>query len=172
MWRLRRKRHPNSNSFETRLQFYQCQVPICISDNLYLKNLLSERKIFKRHKTRKDTNDFRTDWIAMARSISEKIFERTKQTKCFRKNGRRPRCRRRRRSFSETYKSDTVVNDQANPRTTEKAAWATESAALASDLCRYQKDTPTAGKIARQQSMRKILMDVMEKFFWTSWKFF
>ena len=73
--------------------------PICISVNLNLNNLPTERKIFrwpKNWEDRFDFNDFRTNWIAMARSISGKFFKRTKRAKSFQKI-RRPRRRHRRR---------------------------------------------------------------------------
>lgn len=42
--------------------FAQCRMPNCISHNLYLNNLLSEPKIFKRPKHREDTSDFDEFW--------------------------------------------------------------------------------------------------------------
>ena len=56
-----------------------CQKPICISDHLYLRNLQSERKIFKQSKNCEDVSDFDdlwTDWIAMARSDSGKVVKK------------------------------------------------------------------------------------------------
>ena len=56
--------------------------PICISDNLYLPNVLLERKIFKRPKNREDGSDFhdfRTKSIAATQAFFAKFFERASE---------------------------------------------------------------------------------------------
>ena len=70
---------PSKDDNEAGLPKARPELSLWITDNLYLRNLQSERKIFKRTNNCKDSSDFDdfwTDWIPTVQSISEKKIER------------------------------------------------------------------------------------------------